>query len=84
MRKGNDGAQVITVLSNQGSSGSEYTLSLEKTGFSSGKKVTEVYTCTELTVDSDGKVPVPMNKGSPRVLFPTEKLSGSKLCSGSN
>ncbi|KAI9035000.1 alpha-amylase [Aspergillus affinis] len=83
MRKGFDGAQIITILSNQGSSGSSYTLSLDGTGFSSGDKVTEIYTCTALTVDSDGKVPVPMDGGSPRALFPTEKLSGSSLCSGS-
>lgn len=84
MRKGFDGAQIITVLSNQGSSGSSYTLSLGNTGFSSGQKVTEIYTCTALTVDSDGKVPVPMNGGAPRALFPTEKLSGNALCSGSD
>ncbi|KAA8648815.1 hypothetical protein EYZ11_004032 [Aspergillus tanneri] len=81
MRKGSDGSQVVTVLSNKGSSGSSYTLSLGDTGYSSGQNVTEIYTCETLTVGSDGKVSVPMNNGLPRVLYPSEKLKGSSLCS---
>ncbi|KAF7586955.1 hypothetical protein BBP40_007979, partial [Aspergillus hancockii] len=83
MRKGHDGVQVITVLSNQGASGGSYTLSLGGTGYTAGLKLTEVTTCSTVTVGSDGKVPVPMEKGLPRVLFPTEKLSGSKICGSS-
>ncbi|OJK04081.1 hypothetical protein ASPACDRAFT_1863780 [Aspergillus aculeatus ATCC 16872] len=80
MRKGFDGTQIITVLSNLGSGGRTYTLSLTGTGFTAGTKVTEVFTCTTLTVDADGSVPVPMASGLPRVLFPTGKLSGSSIC----
>lgn len=81
MRKGYNGSQTITVLSNLGSDGSEYTLSLSNTGFDSGDKVTEIITCSSLTVDDNGDVPVPMNSGEPRVIYPSSKLSGSTLCS---
>ncbi|KAJ5093297.1 hypothetical protein N7456_009158 [Penicillium angulare] len=80
MRKGYNGTQTITVLSNLGSGGSEYTLSLSNTGFEAGLKVTEIITCTSLTVDDSGDVPVPMNSGEPRILYPSSGL-GTTLCS---
>lgn len=81
MRKGSiAGAQVITVLSNKGSSGSSYTLSLSSTGYSAGANLVEMYTCTTLTVDSSGNLPVPMASGLPRVLVPSSWVSGSGLC----
>lgn len=80
MRKGTDGEQVITVLSNLGASGSSYTLSLGGTGYSAGEQLTELLSCTRVTVDSSGNVPVPMASGLPRVLYPTSLLTGSKLC----
>ncbi|KAF7165728.1 hypothetical protein CNMCM5623_009828 [Aspergillus felis] len=84
MRKGSTaGAQVITVLSNKGSSGSSYTLSLSGTGYSAGATLVEMYTCTTLTVDSSGNLAVPMASGLPRVLVPASWVSGSGLCGGS-
>ncbi|KAK7539152.1 glycoside hydrolase superfamily [Phyllosticta citricarpa] len=80
LRKGFDGAQVITVLSNKGESGEAYTLSLGSTGWSGGVQVVEVLTCATLTTASDGTVPVPMESGLPRVLYPKDKLSGSGIC----
>ncbi|KAK2795310.1 hypothetical protein FQN51_000495 [Onygenales sp. PD_10] len=80
MRKGFDDAQIITVLSNLGSSGAAYTLNLGDTGYTAGTQVTEVVTCTALTVDADGLVPVPMAGGEPRILYPTELLGGSGVC----
>lgn len=80
MRKGYSGAQVIAVLSNRGASGSSYTLSLSGTGYNSGQKLTEIYTCTSITVDSSGNVPLPMASGLPRVLYPSASLSGSSIC----
>ncbi|GKZ49815.1 hypothetical protein AbraIFM66951_002523 [Aspergillus brasiliensis] len=82
MRKGYNGTQTITVLSNLGASGSSYTLSLPGTGYTAGQKITEIYTCTNLTVNSNGSVPVPMKSGLPRILYPTDKLvNGSSFCS---
>ncbi|RAL16102.1 alpha-amylase [Aspergillus homomorphus CBS 101889] len=80
MRKGFNGAQIITVLSNLGSAGKSYTLSLTGTGYQAGLRVTEIFTCTTLTVNADGSVPVPMANGLPRALFPTAKLGGSSIC----
>jgi Domain of unknown function (DUF1966). len=80
MRKGTSGNQMVTVLSNRGESGSSYTLSLSGTGYDAGQKLTEIYTCTSITVDSSGNVPVPMASGLPSVLYPTASLSGSSIC----
>ncbi|RHZ43994.1 putative alpha-amylase [Aspergillus thermomutatus] len=85
MRKGSTtGAQVITVLSNKGSSGSSYTLSLSGMGYSAGATLVEMYTCTTLTVDSSGNLAVPMASGLPRVLVPSSWVSGSGLCGSSD
>ncbi|GFF63758.1 acid alpha-amylase [Aspergillus lentulus] len=84
MRKGSvAGSQVITVLSNKGSSGSSYTLSLSGTGYAAGATLVEMYTCTTLTVDSSGNIAVPMASGLPRVLVPSSWVSGSGLCGDS-
>ncbi|GES66595.1 alpha-amylase [Aspergillus terreus] len=81
MRKGTTaGAQVITVLSNKGASGSSYTLSLSGTGYSAGATLVETYTCTTVTVDSSGNLPVPMSSGLPRVFVPSSWVNGSALC----
>ncbi|KKY18231.1 hypothetical protein UCDDS831_g06022 [Diplodia seriata] len=80
MRKGNDGSQVITVLSNKGASGDAYTLDLGSTGWASGTVVEEVVTCETATVSSGGTVPVPMVSGLPRIYYPQAKLAGSGIC----
>ncbi|KAL2861356.1 glycoside hydrolase superfamily [Aspergillus pseudodeflectus] len=80
MRKGYAGTQIITVLTNAGADGSSYTLSLPNTGYEAGLELTEIYSCTSLTVDSDGSVPVPMKGGLPRVLYPSAGLEGSGIC----
>ena len=80
MRKGYDGKQIITVLSNLGASGSSYTLSLSNTGWSSGTSVVEILSCTVVTVDSSGNLPVPMASGLPRVYYPLAQLISSGIC----
>ncbi|KAJ5772754.1 hypothetical protein N7457_007650 [Penicillium paradoxum] len=80
MKKGSGGSPVITVVSNRGSSGSSYTLWLGGTGYSSGAKLMELYTCTSITVDSNGNAAVPMASGLPRVLVLASSVSGSGLC----
>ncbi|QIX00198.1 hypothetical protein AMS68_005715 [Peltaster fructicola] len=69
MRKGN----MITVLSNQGSNSGTYTLPLNST-LLPGTKVTELLTCTELTVDGGGGLAVPMSQGLPRVYYPSANI----------
>lgn len=80
MRKGYDGSQTVTVLSNLGAGGKSYSLSLSNTGYKAGTKLTEVITCSTVTVDSNGKVPVSMAGGEPRIFYPTSKI-GTSLCS---
>jgi alpha-amylase len=78
MRKGFDGEQTITVLSNKGSGGDAYELSLEGTGFAAGVELTEVVTCESVTVEEGGKVGVAMKGGEPRILYPSSLVG--KLC----
>lgn len=80
-RKGTTGAQMVGVFNNLGSGGSTYTLSLSGTGYTSGQAVMEIFTCTQVTVDSSGNLAVPMAGGLPRVFYPVSALSGSGLCS---
>lgn len=80
MRKGDAGYQVITVLSNLGASGSNYTLDLSNTGWDAGTDVMEMLTCEPLVVSDDGTLPVPMGLGQPRVYYPTDNLDCSGLC----
>lgn len=79
MKKGSSGSQVITVLSNRGSWGSSYTLSLSGSGYSSGTKLMEMYTCTAVTVDTSGNIAVPMASGLPRVYMLAS--SACSICS---
>ncbi|EDN03717.1 alpha-amylase A precursor [Histoplasma mississippiense (nom. inval.)] len=73
MRKGFDGKQIITVLSNLGSGGASYTLQLGGTGYPAGMRVTDIYTCTSSVVASNGQLPVPMGAGEPRILYPKKE-----------
>ncbi|KLJ06930.1 alpha-amylase A type-3 [Blastomyces silverae] len=80
MRKGFDGKQIITVLSNLGSGGASYTLQLGGTGYPAGMRVTDIYTCTTAVVSSNGEVSVSMAAGEPRILYLSERLAGSGIC----
>lgn len=85
MRKGTSDLQVITVLSNLGSDGDTYTLTLSGSDYSSGTVLTEVYTCVNVTVDTNGDIAVPMAAGEPRVFLPASSVYGSSanaLCTG--
>ncbi|KAI5242421.1 alpha-amylase [Aureobasidium subglaciale] len=85
MRKGTTGSQVIGVFTNKGSSGSSsFTLSSSASGFTAGQSVTDVLSCTSYTADSSGNIAISINAGTPRVLYPTSKLTGSGLCSVSS
>ncbi len=66
-RKGFDGNQIIAVFTNKGASGNSYTLTLGNTGYTSGENVVEILTCTAVTVDYSGNLPVPMDQGLPKV-----------------
>ncbi|KAF2119352.1 glycoside hydrolase superfamily [Lophiotrema nucula] len=80
LRKGFDGHQIISVITNTGSSNPQWTLSVTNTGFSAGSQVVEVITCNQLTVNGDGSLSVPMESGLPRVYFPVDAAAGSGIC----
>ncbi|EAU35425.1 hypothetical protein ATEG_03623 [Aspergillus terreus NIH2624] len=77
--KGIEGRQVIMVLSSQGAQGNPYDLYLP-VSYNPGTAVMEVLNCVNSTVGDDGQLKVPMEKGEPRVFFPTELMGGSGLC----
>lgn len=81
MRKGYNGYQIITVLSNKGANGSSYTLSLGNTGFSDGEELVEIISCSATTVDSSDNIAVPMSQGLPRVSFITMFSSHARFMS---
>ncbi|KAL1961618.1 hypothetical protein VTN77DRAFT_1393 [Rasamsonia byssochlamydoides] len=79
-RKGPNGVQIVSVLSNQGTHGGPYELSVPGAA-DPGTNLTEVTTCNITVVAGEnGTIVVPMNQGQPRVFFPTFNLNGSGLC----
>lgn len=71
--------KLMTVLSNKGSSGSNYTQPI-RTYYQSGSSVTELLSCTKYTSDGGSYINVPMSAGMPRVFYPTADLG--TLCGG--
>lgn len=76
IRKGYDGSQIITVLSNLGADGSSYNLKLTSTGWKSGQSVYDLLTCTSTTVAADDALLVPMALGLPRVYYADGSANG--------
>ena len=77
--KGPSGAQIISVLSNQGTNGKPYQLAVPNAAHS-GTNLTEVFTCKTAVAGDDGSIMVSMDLGEPRVFFPTYQLNGTGLC----
>ena len=71
--------KLMTVLSNKGSSGSNYTQPI-RSYYQSGSSVTELLSCTKYTSDSGSFINVPMSAGMPRVFYPTADIG--TLCGG--
>ncbi|KAL4788595.1 glycoside hydrolase superfamily [Aspergillus varians] len=77
--KGVEGRQVVMLLSTQGTQGKPYEVTLP-VSYNAGTNVTDVLHCVEYAVQGDGQLIVPMEKGEPRVFFPTALMGGSGLC----
>ena len=73
MRKG----KMVTILSNKGSSGDNYTQVIPA-NYASGTKVVDLLTCNSLTAATDGSIAVPMGAGAPRVYYPSS--DATKIC----
>jgi alpha-amylase len=68
------------VLSTQGTNQKEpYDLYLP-VSFNPGVVAMDVLNCVNYTVNRDGQLIVPMDKGEPRVFFPANLMPGSGLC----
>lgn len=78
-RKGAEGSQVVSVLSTGGEQMGKYTLDLP-TAYTPGLLVTDVVACSNYTVNDYGQLTLAMGGGVPKVLFPSTKLNGSRLC----
>ncbi|KAJ9199017.1 glycoside hydrolase family 13 protein [Paecilomyces variotii] len=78
-RKGVNGVQIVSVLSNQGSNGGAYELQVPGAA-DEGTELTEVFGCSTVTAGKNGTITVNMDKGEPRVFFPTFNMNGSGLC----
>ncbi|KAL9111386.1 MAG: hypothetical protein Q9227_004263 [Pyrenula ochraceoflavens] len=79
-RKGPNGVQIVSVLSNQGKSGKAYQLAIPGAA-DEGTQMTEVLGCTKVTAGNNGTINVQMEAGAPpKVFFPTFNLKGSGLC----
>lgn len=78
-RKGSNGAQIISIISNQGSNGGPYQLAVPGVA-DPGTNMTEIMTCGTALAGTNGTILVNMDKGEPRVLFPTLQMPGSGLC----
>lgn len=83
VRKGQEGRQVIMVLSSQGSQGGLYNMTLPSS-YGLGVTAMDVLNCVNYTVGVEvgerGDLVVEMDRGQPRVLFPVDMLEGSGLC----
>lgn len=71
---------IVTVLSNEGSSGGDRTVSVTGTGFEAGTELTDVISCKTVTAGDNGSVEVPLSGGLPSVLYPSSQLAESGLC----
>jgi len=80
MRKGPTGEQVITVLNNNGVTAAYFLLEMTGHGFKPGTHLTEILTCASITVNATGFLNVPMQAGTPKLLYPTDLLHNSTLC----
>lgn len=78
-RKGREGRQVVMVLSTQGSQSGEYTVRMMN-GYQPSYVVIDVFTCKTYTINDMGELRLDMDKGEPRVLYPTNLMYGSGLC----
>ncbi|KAB8202802.1 glycoside hydrolase superfamily [Aspergillus parasiticus] len=77
-RKGREGCQVVMVLSTQGTNSSAYTARVIN-GYQPSHIIIDVLTCDKYKVKEWGEIRLPMDKGEPRVLFPTDLMYGSRL-----
>ena len=82
LKKGLNGTQAITIINSDGASGKSrnITLGSTSTGFAAGDVLTDVVSCQNTTVDSNGDLEVTIQNGLPNVFYPAKLLVGSTIC----
>jgi len=82
-RKGDNGAQVISIFTNVGAGSSNQSLELDSadTAFEPNQYIIDMVSCAVYQADACGNVTVSVNNGIPAVLYPAVNLHGSSICS---
>ncbi|KAI9647735.1 hypothetical protein NHQ30_004121 [Ciborinia camelliae] len=82
MKKGKNGKSILSIFTNAGSEGSNSTLTLtgNQTGLKPYTRVVEVLSCTDFMTNGNATLSVGMTGGEPKVMYPRDRLVGSKIC----
>lgn len=72
--------QIVGVYTNLGSNSTDYSLTLNSTGFAANTTVVEILSCSNTTVDATGSLTVQMTQGLPRIFTPQSQLLKSGVC----
>lgn len=80
LKKGTDGNSTISVFGNQGVDSNTKISLCDGHGYNSNDKLTEVLSCSSVTVDSSGCIAVTLKGGMPQILMSTDSMQGSTLC----
>lgn len=84
MRKGSEGAQLVSVFTNSGAGGNaSFVLPGSDSGFFPLSLVTDLLSCSVHTTDLSGNLAVVISNGLPKVFYPTVALLGTSLCAPS-
>jgi alpha-amylase len=80
MRKGCNGSQVVTVLTNRGDGTVAETKKVTDSGFAAGTILVEVIACEKTIIGHDGVLNAEMAGGNPKVFIALNQLLGSTIC----
>lgn len=79
LRKGSDGSQSLTIVTNQGGSGAKQTISVDA-GWGGGEAVYEVLACGDGTTQNDGTFFATIQGGVGQIWVQKSILGGSGIC----
>ena len=82
LRKGFDGSQSVTLVTNQGGNGAKYTIGLgsDQTGWSQGDEVYELLGCGGVTIGNNGTFFVTVQGGVGQIWVEKSLAIGSGIC----
>ncbi|KAF2020306.1 glycoside hydrolase family 13 protein [Aaosphaeria arxii CBS 175.79] len=80
LRKGHAPNQIVSIYTSAGMGTGSSILHIGETGWPVDTEVVELITCQSAIVSSDGKLPVAMKDGLPRVYMSSNAIGGSGIC----